>query len=240
MRKYVWIAILFLGIPAYGQQNFASISFGASLPVGDYASTGDLASNGYARGGGAIKFDAGYFPSSYLGIGGSFSFGSNYSIRDSLRNDLRRHVIENASSIIDIPDDSITYGTGFWNYINLYIGPHFSVRASQRLYFDFRALGGLSIIRPPDQELVIRIDGSQIYSTASNNKMSYGFMGGVGIRFKLNDNLALKLEADYTMARSRFDYTFDFLSGLAEDIPAIESNFWVSAAEFSAGLAYSF
>ena len=240
MRKYVWIVLLSLGIPAYAQQNFASISFGASIPLGDYGLTGDLASNGYAKGGGAIKFDVGYFPGSYLGIGGSFSFGSNYSIRDSIRNDIKNFVIENASSINDIPNDSITYGTGFWNYINLFIGPHFSIRATQRLYFDFRVLGGLSILRPPDQELVIHIDGSEIYSSTSNNKLSYGFMGGAGIRYKLNDRLALKLEADYTLARSSFDYTFDFLSGLAENIPPIESNFWVTAAEFSVGLAYAF
>ena len=107
MRRYAWIVLLFAGMPLTGQQNFASISFGASLPMGDYGSTGDLATKGYARTGGAIKFDAGYFPGSYFGIGGSFSFGSNYSIRDSLRNDIRDHVEENASSIVDIPDDSI-------------------------------------------------------------------------------------------------------------------------------------
>jgi opacity protein-like surface antigen len=236
----MWIVLLFCWIPVHAQQNFASISFGASIPVGDYGSTGDLSSHGYARSGGSIKFDAGFFPVSYLGIGGSFSFGSNYSMRDSIRNDVREYVLDNASSIIEIPDDSITYGTGFWNYINLFIGPHFSVRASQKLYFDFRILGGLSIIRPPDQELVINVDGQQIYSTASNNKLSYGFMGGAGMRYKLNDNLALKLEASYSMARSRFDYTFDFLSGIAEDIPPIEADFWVSAVEISAGLAYAF
>ncbi len=74
MRKIGWIILLFVGLPAYAQQNFASISFGASIPLDDYAETGDLASNGYARTGGAIKFDAAYFPGSYLGIGGSFGF----------------------------------------------------------------------------------------------------------------------------------------------------------------------
>ena len=75
-------------LPVKAQQNFASISFGATLPQGDYALTGDLSSNGYASRGGAIKFDAAYFPVSYFGIGASFSFGSNYAKRDSLINDL--------------------------------------------------------------------------------------------------------------------------------------------------------
>jgi opacity protein-like surface antigen len=239
MRKIVWIWVLFMSLPANGQENFASISFGASLPLGNYASTGDLASDGYARTGGAIKFDAGYFPVSYLGIGGSFSFGSNYAIRDSLRNDIRAHVEEHIENL-EIPDDSIQYGTGFWNYINLFIGPHFSVRPAQRLYLDFRILGGLSIIRPPDQELVVQVDGNEIYSSATNNTLSYGGMAGAGLRYKLNENLGLKLEADYTMARSRFDYTFDFLHEVAEGVPSIESEFWVSTVEIMVGLAYAF
>ena len=56
----------------FAQQNFASISFGASISLKDYAATGDLSSNGYARTGGTIKFDGAYFPVSYLGIGASF------------------------------------------------------------------------------------------------------------------------------------------------------------------------
>ncbi len=82
MRKETWILIILLVVGSMqliGQQNFASISFGATLPQGNYGATGDLSSNGYAKTGGAIKFDAAYFPGSYFGIGGSFSFGSNYS-----------------------------------------------------------------------------------------------------------------------------------------------------------------
>lgn len=150
MRRITWVIVLFLSVSAYGQQNFASISFGACLPQGDYALTGDLSSNGYAKPGGAIKFDAAYFPGSYLGIGGSFSFGSNYGISDSLMQDMLDYVVENASSVIDIPEDAEKlYGSGFWNNISLYLGPHFSFRASQRLYFDLRVLAGISILRPP-------------------------------------------------------------------------------------------
>lgn len=241
MRRFAWIIILFLSLPAYAQQNFASISFGASLPMGDYGLTGDLASNGYARTGGAIKFDAGYFPGSYLGIGGSFSFGSNYAIRDSLLQDMITYVEENASSIIDIPEDAeIVYGSGFWNNISLFLGPHFSIRATQRLYFDIRALAGLSIVRPPDQELIIIFDATEIHSVVSNHKLSFGFTAGGGFRFKLNENLALKLGVDFSQAKSKFDYTFDLFSGVAEDVPPIQSDFYVRTLDIMVGLAYAF
>jgi len=227
--------------PAFAQQNFASISFGATMPQGDYAASGDLSSNGYAKKGGAIKFDAGYFPVSYFGIGGSFSFGSNYAMRDSLLNDMVTYIEENASNIIDIPDNAeILYGSGFWNYINVFIGPHFSIRASPRLYFDFRGLAGVSFIRPPDQELRINFDDTSIYSTTSHNSTSFGFLAGGGMRYNLNSNLALKLAADYFQSKSKNTYAFDLFQDVAEDIPPLDAEFLIQTVELTIGLAYSF
>ncbi len=151
------------------------------------------------------------------------------------------YIVENASSIIDIPPGVTEYGSGFWNYINIFLGPHFSVRATQRLYLDVRVLAGLSVLRPPDQELYIPLDdGTEIFSTTSNNKLTFGFTAGGGLRFKLNENLALKLSADFTQSRSKFEYTFDLFRDVAEDIPPIQSDFFVRTLEASVGLAYAF
>jgi opacity protein-like surface antigen len=242
MRKSIWILIGLLAtgsLQLAAQQNFASISFGATIPQGDYGATGDLSSNGYAKTGGAIKFDAGYFPDSYFGIGGSFSFGSNYANRDSLVQDLISYIESHAPGGIDIPEDAeILYGAGFWNYINLFIGPHFSIRASQNLYFDFRALGGLSIIRPPDQELRISYDGNNIQSQSSYNTVAFGFTAGGGLRYKFNPNLALKLGADFVQTKSNNTYTFDLFQGIS--VPPLEAEFYIRTVELTAGLAYSF
>ena len=244
MRKATEILIILLAVGSLqvmAQQNYASISFGAILPQGDYAATGDLSSNGYARTGGAIKFDAGYFPASYIGIGGSFSFGSNFANRDSLIKDIISYLETNTPGGIDIPDYAeIIYGSGFWNYINIFIGPQFSIRASQRIYLDFRALGGLSIIRPPDQELTISYAGNNIYAHTSYNNVAFGFTTGGGIRIKLNDNLALKLSGDFVQTRARNTYTFDLLLGVVDNVPPIDAEFYIRTVELTAGLAYSF
>ncbi len=244
MRKTVFIFSILLALaslPAYSQQNFASISFGASLPQGDYAAIGDLSSNGYAQTGGAVKFDAGYFPTSYFGIGASFSFGSNYANRDTLIKDMVAYIEENASNIIHIPENAeILYGSGFWNYINVFIGPHFAIRASQRLYFDFRGLAGVSFIRPPDQELRINFDNTNIYTRTSHNSASFGFLAGAGVRYKLNSNLALKFAADYFQSKSKNTYTFELFQGVAEDVPPLDAEFLIQTVELTLGLAYSF
>ena len=242
MRKASLILILCLtgaSLQLLAQQNFASISFGASLPRGDYAGTGDLSSNGYANTGGAIKFDAGYFPVSYFGIGGSFSFGSNYAQRDSLGKDIIAYIEENASGGIEIPEEAeIIYGSGFWNYINLHIGPHFSIRVSQSLYFDIRALAGLSVIRAPNQELTITYDGDYIYTSSSYNNVAFGWTAGGGLRFKFNENLALKLSVDYIQTKAKNTYSFDLVQGL--DVPPLDAEFFIKTLELTAGLAYSF
>jgi len=244
MKRFWWIPGIFLGLitsPMQAQQSYASISFGAVLPQGNYASTDGLDDSGYARTGGAIKFDAAYFPVSYVGIGGSFAFGSNFAQRDSLLQDMILYIEETASSIIEIPEDAdILYGSGFWNYINLFVGPNFSVRPSQRLYFDIRALAGGTILRAPDQELRINFDGNEIYSRTSRNKLAFGFTAGAAMRYKLSSDLALRLGVDYFQSRARFEYTFDLFQGVAEDVPPISSDFPVRTLEITAGLAYSF
>lgn len=243
MRKAFGILILIMAFASaelLAQQNFASISFGATISLDDYAATGDLSSNGYARTGGAIKFDGAYFPVSYLGIGASFGFGSNYVLRDSLVNDMVAYIEDNTGAI-DIPDDAeILYGSGFWNYFNLFVGPHFSIRASQKLYFDFRALAGLSIIRPPDQELTITYDGNSIYNRTDYSSAAFGWTAGGGVRIMLNSNLALKLSGDFVQTKSKNTYTFGLYEGIIEDIPPLDAEFFIRTVEVTAGLAYSF
>jgi len=241
MRNIAGVIILFLSVSAFGQQNFGSISFGACLPQGGYGLTGDLSSNGYAKAGGAIKFDGAFFPGSYLGIGGSFSFGSNYGLSDSLLNNMLDYVEANAPSLPEIPEDAEKiYANGFWNNISLYIGPHFSIRASQRLYFDIRVLGGLTVLRPPDQEIIITWDDNEIHSRVSNQKVTFGLTAGGGFRYKLNEDLALKLGVDFSQARAKFDYSFELFQGIGEDIPPVEADFFVRTVDIMIGLAYAF
>jgi opacity protein-like surface antigen len=244
MRKTITILMIFLAgssLHLMAQQNYASISFGATIPQGDYASTGDLASSAYANTGGAIKFDAGYFPLSYFGIGGSFSFGSNYADRDSLLADVITYIEDNTAGGIDIPEDAeVLYGSGFWNYINLHLGPHFSIRATQRIYFDIRALFGLSIIRAPNQELTIVYDENEFYTYSSYNNVAFGLTAGGGIRIMLNSNLALKLSCDYVQTKAKNTYTFDLFQGVTDEVPPLDAEFPIQAVEITAGLAYSF
>ena len=225
----------------YGQQNFASLSFGASLPLGDYTATESLASSGYAKTGGTIKFDAGFFPANYFGIAGSFTLRSNYAIRESLLEDMIHHIENSGSAPASIPEEAnIILGTGFWSNVSLYIGPDFSIRASQRLYLDFRIVGGLTFVKPPEQELLIEYKGEHYHSFVSNNRVTLGWGGGVGIRYKINDALALRLAVDYSQARAKFEYNFDLFAGLIDDIPPVDAQFQVRTLEPSIGLAYSF
>ena len=113
-----------------------------------------------------------------------------------------------------------------------------SIRATQRLYFDFRLLGGFTVLRPPDQELLITWDDNEIHSRVSNNKLTFGFTAGGGLRYKLNEDLALKLGVDFNQARAKFDYTFELFQGI--EVPPVESDFYVRTVDIMVGLAYAF
>ena len=233
--------ILLIPVLAFGQQNFASISFGTSTPLNDYSKVGDLSKNGYATTGASIKFDAAYFPGSYLGIGGSFGFGTNPGRSDSLKQDMIDYVLNNSESVIDIPDYAETYyNSGFWNYINVFLGPHFSVRPAKRFYLDLRFLAGLSVIRPPDQELSIIFDETEIYSRTGGSTAAFGFTTGAGLRFTLNSDLALKLGVDYFQSRAKFDINFDLFSDVANEIEPVKADYKIQTVEVNLGLAYSF
>jgi opacity protein-like surface antigen len=74
----------------------------------------------------------------------------------------------------------------------------------------------------------------------SNQKVAFGFTAGAGMRFKLNESLALRMAVDFSQARARFDYTFDLFAGVAENIPPVKSDFPVRTLDCMVGLAYAF
>jgi hypothetical protein len=241
MGRLIGILFVIISLPAAAQQNFVSISFGTSLPLGNYGSTGSLDINGFASPGGVIKFDAGYYPVTYLGFGATFSFGSNYAVRDSILSSMVRYIEANSVILQQIPDDAeIIYATSFWNHIDLLVGPVFSVRLSKRLYLDFRALFGPTVFRPPGEELRILFDDSELRSSLASNLLLFGVNGGTGLRIKLNDAISLKLGAEYYRSRARFPYEFSLLGDMPDNIPPLEADLLIQTIELSAGLAYSF
>ena len=75
----------------------------------------------------------------------------------------------------------------------------------------------------------------------NNSKVSFGFTAGGGLRYKLNENLALKLGVDFVQAKAKFDYTFELFEGIAAGpIPPMPAEFFVRTVDIMVGLAYAF
>ncbi len=83
-------------------------------------------------------------------------------------------------------------------------------------------------------------DGTEIYTTSSGNKLTFGFTAGGGLRYNLNSNIALKIAADYYQTRVKSTYTFDLFRGVASDVPPLDAEFYLRTIDFSIGLAYNF
>ncbi|MEZ5069718.1 MAG: outer membrane beta-barrel protein [Bacteroidales bacterium] len=237
-RPILFLLLLAVAIlPVRSQQNFSSFSFGGSLPLGDFRGMNELPIQGFARPGTSIKFDGGYFPGSYLGIGASFSFSSHTVDADSLFSQIVRYVKQNVD-FSALEGTEFDHETGFWNAISLFLGPLYSVRASQRLYLDFRVLAGPTVVRVPEQTLRFSTGGGQVYTRIQDEGIFFGTTGGAGFRYRINERVALKGGLDFFRVSSRSTARYEAFFEVLGAIPDLERKMTLQTLDFSLGLAY--
>jgi len=237
---FVLAAILLLS-DLNGQQSFSSLSFGGVVPLGASTGTGSVTTEGYGSTGAVIRLDAAYFPSSYFGLGATLSFGSNKMRKDVLCADLTDYLNSNnlvADQIID-PEYSFS-GLDFRSYANLMAGPDFSMRTSQRIYLDFRLLGGFSFFSAPEMKMMISDALHEITTNLKSSQVAPGFTGGLGLRYETPSGFVLRLAADYFHSRTHMIYSFSVPEDSDEVIPSVEASYPVTTLEFTLGIAYSF
>lgn len=242
MKKIHFIFLLLLPlITIQGQENYTSFSLGPTIPLGAYSKTGALSGNGYAAGGGIIRLDGAFFPQGYLGLGATFSFGSNYIFRDTLVEGLIDYLnaTGSASEQLVNPEYRVN-GINIWNYVNIMTGPVFSIRPSQRIYIDFRVLGGLSFFNASSITINIYDAEQQIEARPSANKISLGYTLGTSFRYTLNNGIILRLAVDYYQAGEKLDYDFNMLDLSGREIDPLHAEFSVLNIETTLGIAYSF
>lgn len=219
--------ILFLFLMAFTSvlnaqsTGFLGILMGASIPTGDFASTDyNNSQAGYATTSFNLTMDGAYMFNPYIGLGGAVSFSNNSLNTGSLKDNLIRYVEENFPDA-EIPDDVslISFDLGVWNHVNLMAGLFFSIPVVP-LHFDFRALGGLAFVFPPESQLYFETEDDE-FRTYKDNKgaVSLGYMLGGGIRYVSRSNTTIRLMADYSYTKTTIeilDYHLDM------DLPEVD------------------
>jgi outer membrane protein W len=217
---------------------------GVSVPLSDFAST-DINNEGagYAQSSFFLSFDGAYLFSPYIGINGMFSFANNTLNTTKVKENLKIRIKEQYPDLI-IPDELyISYNLGVWNHIGLQIGPQVTL-PMERLNIDLRALGGLSFILPPSDELYFyNTETGQEFRTISDNKeaVSWGYTLGVGFRYYMSDKYILRFVCDYTYTEAVIEISNNFTeAGLLPDITHTNYTQAMGAIHVGLGIGYHF
>jgi len=226
--------------PLYAQDSFLGLSMGASFPLGDYASGDNAFSSGYAGTNFVLNFDASYVVAPYIGIGATFSFGSNYADEDALKETLLTD-LDKRYNQIDFPapeDAEFSINMGKWTYINLMVGPNISIPLAI-LHLDFRALGGITFLTPPEREVGITWTGDEIFTSQSSQLIHFGYVLGAGIRFGMRGSTGIRIAADYFSSKPAMKIKTDHLL-IPEKDKTVTFDLPMKTLHLTVGLCFNF
>ncbi|MBA7518768.1 hypothetical protein ES705_10841 [subsurface metagenome] len=242
-RITIFIVFCFFVFTGFGQKGFMSLSMGASIPVGDFAKSENLYKNGFAETNFVLNFDGAYFFTTYLGIGGTFSFGSNYGGGEDLQNKIKKEIPEILKEFpeLSLPfEPEYNFNIGQWNYVNLMIGPQISVLLNN-IGLDFKVLGGLSFITSPEREVTLQLTDGEFASSQENRQLNFGCILGSGFRFGVGRNTAIRLSADYFYSKSSFEIKNSYQTdGILTDLRNDKYKLPITSVHVALGIAYNF
>ncbi len=241
MKQYLTLlTLLFISFSLDAQpgesMGFLSMSAGASIPLGSFASTTpDDAEAGYARTGFSGSLSAGSLVRDWFGFFGMISYMNHpYNEEAFVSNYLATH-----------PDHEFKLNSDPYNMLGFFAGPYISVPQGI-VDINLRGLVGLTVCALPSSSSTsfsgipgdpfYRVDGMMDRSTA----FAYG--GGLNLVFYTSGHLAILLDALYFRARPEFKavefriYEYSQLVGIG----AVDVSQTFSMISLSAGLAFTF
>ncbi len=240
------ISLVFFGfIQNLNAQNesFLGLTLGTALPQGTFAEK-DFSNPeaGYAQTGFLFTFDGALFPDDYLGFGATVSYGSNNPDKEKYKADAIDDLITRYPALEDLIDN-IYFDYGVWRYLNFHAGPNITANAG-RFNFDVRALAGLSLAWAPDQLLQIKENDEETFSRRINTKAipTLGFTVGAGIRYALSSGYVLRVIAEYSNCKPKYDVTesFDIDDNGDLELQTTEVSMPFKNIQLGIGIAYNF
>jgi hypothetical protein len=239
-RQLISLAILVLCPSLYAQDSFLGLSMGASFPFGEYASGDNAFSSGYAGTNFVLNFDASYVVVPYVGIGATFSFGSNYADEDALKKTILADLDERYTQVnFPAPEDAeYDINMGKWTYINLMVGPNISIPLVI-LHLDLRALAGITFLTPPEREVTITWTEDEIFTSQSSQLIHFGYVLGAGIRFGMRGPTGIRIAADYFSSKPAMEIKTNHLL-IPQKEKTVTFDLPMKALHVTLGLCFNF
>jgi len=187
-------------IKAQEKKSFAGISIGASIPTGDFGST-DLSNDkaGLAKTGLALRLNYGYHFSK--NFGGILIAKGNF-------NSIDMDAFRQQFSVPTGSGASYSVNTGSYKSGAVLVGmfADMPISADEKFSFEVRALAGYQNSTIPEFNVTMSIPsvGTIDFAQESYSAGSFAYTFGAGFKYKVGNNLALKLNGDYNGANPSF------------------------------------
>lgn len=241
MRKNILLFAMIISLATAAQDSHMDISMGGTMPLGDFASTGDFLQSGYAKPGFCLTFDGNYIPTWYFGVGATFSFSSLGVDKEAATKDYFDFITGGDDPIIDIPEGTeIAFGMGNWSYVNCLVGPTFTL-PGDIFQVSVKALFGASFIMPPAGSIEVLYEDQHYMTYNKDQKVGFGYQFGTDLIYMMRGGYSLKIAGDYFGTRTQYDVVTDFGEiDVTEEIASAEKDIKIQSVQLTIGLAYMF
>ena len=193
------------------KKGFFSVSAGASLPVGKFASCSSTDDQACMAGQGfAFNLAAGYKIAGPVGV--------------MIRGEQHRNSV-NTVAMIDAlyrsSTDSWTAKADNWSIMTVMAGPYVSIPVSGRLSVDARLLAGRALAVLPNTSMAGTFGHTEVsMKTTGSQSTAMAYGGGLSLRYRLGRSTAVNLNADY----SRADFTFNDLTSTTKSSNSVSGS----------------
>lgn len=179
------------------RRGFISLSLGAAVPFGDFASTSsDNDDAGFALTGGNVNIAFGYKIGQNLGLTAMLNAGSNPLNTDALEDEFQDNYPQTTWSVSSDP----------WTYGALMVGGFGSFPLGTRSSFDIRMLiGALSSASPEIRATATGFGVSATGRRESKTVTTGAFDVGFIVRHRITNPLCIFASVDFLTANPRFE-----------------------------------
>jgi hypothetical protein len=245
-QLFVLFCIAFVAITytGYTQDKFrTSLTMGQVYPLGTFSSTNHFSNtSGYAQTGFTLNIDGDYHLNNRLDASLRFHFGNSpidqVEFSKRLSNELAGYVSGT---------DTVQYAISYWQWASPMVGLKYNYPIIiNKVYVEVGAFTGISIIQLPDQNLIFndKVNKQFIVSqTIDNTNISLPFAINGGFRFRINQQVQLKINAEYFRTKANYEHVSYYqLENTTEQVEIKKSEFDVTiqTLDITAGLVYNF
>lgn len=246
--KYLLLFIFFVAsLSAYSQDynNMLGMSIGTSIPINSFAKANNAYYNSTCvKSGIMLGFDDVYFITNHIGVTAVASFTQNGVNTDSIEYNVTHRVsdlLSNLDNSFIFPDKNnyaLTIGT--WTQANLMAGAVFSLPV-KFIFFDFRALAGLSVISSPAKELKFGfLDGDFNSFEKIQTTPSIIYLLGTSLRYQLPSGYIVRFMLDWTYSKATIEINDQIISTTQVPEMNIKNNYDFTSNLLYAGLSFAY